>query len=128
MGGSAARRRELAANRSQPGRANSTKIRRIRFRIGESPETGCRYNPAANAPLSEIDQNMPRRQFVRTVALLLSLVGTAAVWGEQPKLNSVQQPDANRQKLNWERVTAAAGWQPRDSQGEVAYHDRLWIF
>ena len=26
------------------------------------------------------------------------------------------------------KVTDQAGWQPRDSQGEVVYKDRLWIF
>ncbi len=30
--------------------------------------------------------------------------------------------------LNWVKVTNRAGWQPRDSQGEVVYKDRLWIF
>jgi Kelch motif len=29
---------------------------------------------------------------------------------------------------NWVQVTDRAGWQPRDSQGEVVYNDRLWIF
>lgn len=29
---------------------------------------------------------------------------------------------------DWVRVTEAAGWKARDSQGEVAYRDRLWIF
>ena len=29
---------------------------------------------------------------------------------------------------NWQRVTDQAGWQPRDSQGEVVYKDQLWIF
>ncbi|MBI2824073.1 MAG: galactose oxidase [Planctomycetia bacterium] len=29
---------------------------------------------------------------------------------------------------DWVKVTDAAGWQPRDSQGEVVYKDRLWIF
>jgi len=29
---------------------------------------------------------------------------------------------------DWVRVTAEAGWTPRDSQGEVAFRDRLWIF
>jgi hypothetical protein len=34
------------------------------------------------------------------------------------------------QKLapDWVKVTDKAAWQERDSQGEVAYHDRLWIF
>ncbi len=29
--------------------------------------------------------------------------------------------------LNWTKVTDRAGWQPRDSQGEVVYKDRLWV-
>jgi len=29
---------------------------------------------------------------------------------------------------NWIKVTDKAGWQPRDSQGEVVYKDQLWIF
>lgn len=29
---------------------------------------------------------------------------------------------------NWVQVTERAGWQARDSQGEVVYGDRLWIF
>ena len=29
---------------------------------------------------------------------------------------------------NWVRVTERAGWQPRDSQGEAAFKNRLWIF
>jgi hypothetical protein len=29
---------------------------------------------------------------------------------------------------DWVKVTSAAGWQPRDSQGEVVYKDRMWIF
>src|ERR1051325_5608174 len=29
---------------------------------------------------------------------------------------------------NWVKVTDKAGWQPRDSQGEVVYKDQLWIF
>jgi hypothetical protein len=28
----------------------------------------------------------------------------------------------------WRLVTEEAGWQPRDSQGEVVFNDRLWIF
>lgn len=28
---------------------------------------------------------------------------------------------------NWVKVTDKAGWQPRDSQGEVVYKDQLWI-
>lgn len=29
---------------------------------------------------------------------------------------------------NWVKVADRAGWQPRDSQGEVVFDDRLWIF
>lgn len=29
---------------------------------------------------------------------------------------------------DWVRVTEDAGWQPRDSQGELVFRDRLWIF
>lgn len=29
---------------------------------------------------------------------------------------------------NWVKVTGDAGWQARDSQGEVVYKDQLWIF
>ena len=36
--------------------------------------------------------------------------------------------DAQLKTPDWVRVTERAGWQPRDSQGEVAYRGRLWIF
>jgi len=35
---------------------------------------------------------------------------------------------AQRQVPNWVKVTDQAGWQARDSQGEVVYKDQLWIF
>ena len=35
-----------------------------------------------------------------------------------------QDPEIPR----WEQVTTDAGWQARDSQGELVYKDRLWIF
>jgi len=35
--------------------------------------------------------------------------------------------DAQDQRPNWVQVTAHAGWQPRDSQGEVVFQDRLWL-
>ncbi len=31
-------------------------------------------------------------------------------------------------ELEWVEVTAKAPWQPRDSQGEVVFHDQIWIF
>lgn len=30
--------------------------------------------------------------------------------------------------VNWVKVTEQAGWQPRDSAGEVVYGDRMWLF
>ena len=33
---------------------------------------------------------------------------------------------ADEPKLDWVQVTEKAGWQPRDSQGELVYKDQLW--
>lgn len=35
---------------------------------------------------------------------------------------------AQEKAPNWVKVTDKAGWQPRDSQGEVVFKDQLWIF
>ncbi len=35
---------------------------------------------------------------------------------------------AQDKAFNWVKVTDKAGWQPRDSQGELVYKDRLWVF
>lgn len=35
---------------------------------------------------------------------------------------------AEEQSFDWVQVAENAGWQPRDSQGELVYNDRLWIF
>ncbi len=35
---------------------------------------------------------------------------------------------SERQGPDWVQVTANAGWQARDSQGELVYRERLWIF
>lgn len=40
----------------------------------------------------------------------------------------VTVPLQAQQVHNWVKVTDHAGWQPRDSQGEVVYQDKLWIF
>jgi hypothetical protein len=40
----------------------------------------------------------------------------------------ISPADADDKVLDWVKVTDAAGWQPRDSQGEVVFKDRLWIF
>jgi hypothetical protein len=49
--------------------------------------------------------------------LILALASYAIVTGS---LNAQQLP-------NWVKVTDRAVWQPRDSQGEVVYKDKLWI-
>ena len=46
---------------------------------------------------------------------LVVLLGSASVFGEE-------------KVLNWVKETDKAGWQARDSQGEVVYKDQLWIF
>ena len=33
-----------------------------------------------------------------------------------------------QENINWVKVTDQAGWQPRDSQGELVYKNSLWIF
>ena len=40
----------------------------------------------------------------------------------------IVSPLSGAEPLNWTKVTADAGWQPRDSQGEVVFKDQLWIF
>ncbi|MDF1743943.1 MAG: hypothetical protein P1V19_09610, partial [Gimesia sp.] len=35
---------------------------------------------------------------------------------------------AEEKKFDWVQVTEKAGWQARDSQGELVYKDKLWIF
>ena len=52
----------------------------------------------------------------RIVVVLLVLLATMPAAGEDEKA-----PD-------WVKVTDKAGWQPRDSQGEVVFKDQLWIF
>lgn len=53
-------------------------------------------------------------KFAATILFAVFLGTTSAI---------AQQAD-----LSWVKVTPNAGWQPRDSQGEVVYNDRLWIF
>jgi hypothetical protein len=36
-------------------------------------------------------------------------------------------PSEAAEPLRWVKLTDAAGWQPRDSQGEVVFQDRLWL-
>src|SRR5262249_41927291 len=50
----------------------------------------------------------------RAVVLASLLLSPLAVAGREPS------PD-------WVQVTDKAGWQPRDSSGEVVFRDQLWI-
>src|ERR1041385_2841089 len=52
---------------------------------------------------------------------VLFLFNCVILLGLAPARSQDKTPD-------WVRVTDNAGWQPRDSQGEVVYKDRLWIF
>lgn len=60
------------------------------------------------------------RRFNRNIRLA-ALLGCVCLWFGAPTQAAEKSPD-------WVLVTDAAAWQPRDSQGEVAYRDRLWIF
>jgi hypothetical protein len=68
-----------------------------------------RRQPVMHAPLFETS-----RSSVVHFILIAALFAPSAVWGAEPG------PD-------WVKVTDSAAWQPRDSQGEVVYKDRLWI-
>lgn len=50
-------------------------------------------------------------------AVILSTLAISPGWSQESETG----PD-------WVRVTEHAGWQARDSQGEVVYKNRLWIF
>jgi hypothetical protein len=40
----------------------------------------------------------------------------------------ISAPSFANDPLHWVKATGDAGWKPRDSQGEVVYNDRMWIF
>lgn len=46
---------------------------------------------------------------------LIMMMAAASAFGEE-------------KVANWVKVTGQAGWQPRDSQGEVVFKDKMWIF
>ncbi len=56
--------------------------------------------------------------------LVATFVGLSVVAGN----THLHTATAEQPTLRWERVTEAADWQPRDSQGELVYDNRLWIF
>jgi hypothetical protein len=67
--------------------------------------------------LSSLVRSVP----VKSLALRWTLL-TLSLLGAQVGVSFAQE-----QVLNWEKVTGSAGWQPRDSQGEVVYRNRLWL-
>lgn len=62
-----------------------------------------------------------RRQVCAVI--LLTFVANSFGWLLAQPLNA-----ADKVAPDWVRVTEKAGWQPRDSQGEVVFRDKLWIF
>ena len=62
------------------------------------------------------DSQVLSTQYLRRAALIglgIALLLTSAIHAAEP--------------LRWTKVTDAAGWQPRDSQGEVVFNDKLWL-
>lgn len=57
---------------------------------------------------------MTQPSVIGSLAMLASLMAANSVFAAEP--------------ISWVQVTDKAGWQPRDSQGEVVYKDQLWIF
>lgn len=43
-------------------------------------------------------------------------------------IRGISPVQAQPSGADWVQVTETAGWQPRDSQGELVYKDRMWIF
>jgi hypothetical protein len=60
-----------------------------------------------------------RHRFVFLVTLLLSMA--------VPSLIAAQTVPSD-QKLSWIKVAEHAGWQPRDSAGELVYNGKMWLF
>lgn len=49
------------------------------------------------------------------------------VWIAPLAFSIVALADRGRADHNWVCVTENAGWRPRDSSGEVVFHDKLWL-
>lgn len=79
---------------------------------------GPRITVTEAASLKEVAarSNNIARRFRRELVLLCGiLIANGTTWA------------AERAVADWQRVTEAAGWQPRDSQGELVYRDKIWI-
>lgn len=69
---------------------------------------------------------------LRIIAIGIGLASSAWLPSGSTCGQSLSKPsgDLNRvgSQANWVRVTERAGWQARDSQGELVFDDQLWIF
>ncbi len=54
---------------------------------------------------------------MNAIAAVILLTTATSTYAEQPKTGP-----------NWVKVTDAAGWRARDSQGELVHDNKLWIF
>jgi hypothetical protein len=61
---------------------------------------------------------MARRIVLPAAALAAAMLAATAARAQEP---AAATPD-------WVRLSDRAGWQPRDSQGEVVFDGRMWIF
>lgn len=62
-------------------------------------------------------------------SMLRRTAATVLACGLAPSAVSLFLPGARGEEptLDWVKVTEKAGWQPRDSSGELVYKDQLWI-
>jgi hypothetical protein len=81
-----------------------------------SPDSHRRADRAA-LNIRDLIARYGRINNMKVYAFLLAIFGLTRV----ASAGEATAPD-------WVKVTERAGWQPRDSQGEVVYNGRLWIF
>jgi hypothetical protein len=62
---------------------------------------------------------------MNTLRSVTALILTAACTMAPDALRAQTKPDSKN--LSWVRVTEHAGWQPRDSSGEVVYNSKMWL-
>ena len=58
------------------------------------------------------------------IVLLSTITPCIAQLKAPPELNAAQPPATP----DWQLITRDAGWQARDSQGELVHDGRLWVF
>lgn len=65
--------------------------------------------------------DVSRRNFLKLVGVASGVVASHGLIQPAAAADGAKAP-------NWVRETESAGWQARDSQGELVYDDKLWIF